>query len=41
MASIELNPIEVHLDVMEWEIHIVDVESTNLQQLGGVIMIIP
>ncbi len=31
--SPDLNPVEHIWDVVEWEIHIMDVQPTNLQQL--------
>ncbi len=36
--SPDLNPIEQLLDVVEWEICIMDVQSTNLQQLRDTIL---
>ncbi len=34
----DLNPIEHLWDVVEWEIHIMDVQPINLQQLCDAIM---
>ncbi len=36
--SPDLNPIEHLWDVVEWEIRIMDVQPTNLQQLRDAIM---
>ncbi len=36
--SLDLNPIELFWDVLEWEIHIMDVQPTNLQQQRDAIM---
>ncbi len=36
--SPDLNPIEHVWDVVEWEIHVMDVQPTNLQQLRDAIM---
>ena len=38
IQSPDLNPIEHLLDVVEWEICIMDVQPTNLQQLRDAIM---
>ncbi len=36
--SPDLNPIEHLWDVVEWKIHIMDMQATNLQQLHDAIM---
>ncbi len=38
LQSPDLNPIEHLWDVVKWEIHIIDVQPTNLQQLHEAIM---
>ncbi len=40
LNPIDLNPIEHIWDAVEWEIRIMDVQPTNLQQLRDAIMLI-